>query len=364
MAPEAQYPRPPQHDTALKRAREKCPEAVDRIDEILNQTDAQLFGNLTLYEPPQFPGVKLPITKVAFSLTPEEEHASPRSIIEVNTSGFEKARSPLAPENYYDRVFTYAERAKQEGRTIDLTILFVGQATALGGKTTKEFYRAEKQKGLAVEGQIVATLAEKMLPDDPDAKENTLVHFYGKSMGAIKAHEASWEFKPTDIKKQAELITPPRIPGLSEEYQPTDTQIILGYALQGSINKKIKRVWQEITRREYTQELKAAYEAQGISIEDNLGQRLLKRKMVLLNVKNILNNKIHERKDFPFPVDVRAGALDPINVSIRGYQHCKENEIIHEGNLTVIFAMDTHTPDKYPVKAWSRAIKGVDIRPL
>lgn len=361
MKIEAAYPRPPQHETAITRANERCPESAAEIDTILTFADEQAYTNLSIYEPPEFPKVKIPVTKFSFALTPKGEDTlpEPKSTFEVNLGGFEVAQNGLNQENYYNRIFAYADEVQQTGNPIEHTVFFVGQSTSLGGRTTKQFFEAKRHHGLSIEGGVIASFAEETIPQ---SRDNMNVIFYGKSMGAIKALEAARQSAHT--RKSAELLNPPRIPGLSKEYQPSDLHIVLGYILQSSFDKGMREVMKEVVRKEYSQELQDIFEAKGISTKDSVKQNLLKTGVVLLNIPNILSNTVHKQEDFDFPVHAQVGALDPINFSRRGLSHVISEERITKGNIIIDYVMDHHSPNPYPVHKWSKSLQGVDIKPL
>jgi hypothetical protein len=207
---------------------------------------------------------------------------------------------------------------------------------------------------------VIASFAENVIHQNQDDTSNVI--FYGKSMGSIKALEAARQ--STHLGKSVELLNPPRIPALPKEYQPGVPQIIIGYAMQSSFDKGMREIMKEAIRKEYSQELQDVFEAKGIPTKDTLIQQLLKTKVVLLNIPNILKNTIHEQEDFDFPVHAQVGALDPINFSRKGFNHGRSKERITRGNISIDYVMDTHSPDPYPVHIWNESLKGVDIKPL
>ena len=369
------YPLPPQHKTAIRRVRRICSEEkAEKIDTILTSIDNQAFDNLTAFSPLRFPGVIFPYTKVSFTLSPETNVSEKKNsrkrrqpekpiqkILELNLNGFATPPNghPLTQDLLYNRIFDYIKNTKEP---TEVTIVRMGQVSGLGGKTTKEFNKAIKKDGFSVEGEVMADFVSELLAAG-DVKDNCNVVFYGKSMGAIKAQEAYTKFE-SDIHKRAELEKPPRIPALSKKYQPHAWQILVGFAFEGLLKRKLKALKEEIVTPEYSLEVKNIFEEKGIDTTDSLRERMMKTKTVRLNVSNILKSKLYETKEYPSPVHVQAGALDPLNFSVRGLRRALMHRPKTEGNVHIEFSMATHSSDRYRIEDWVKAVNRVNANGL
>ena len=365
MSTESRYPLPPQHDTAMKHVRRKVAEdKVDKIDSILHHVDSQIFNNLSHRSYDEHPGSIFPYTTITFSSHPfKDDFRKPtHQIIEIGVQGFATPPDghPVAPEKIYDRVFTHMADARRKNLPTEVTIAKLGQPSGMGGHVTKEFNKAKKEEGFSLEGKILASLASELLPKDESKRKNTTVIFHGTSMGAIKALEAAIRFDEPDVKKEAHLIKPPRIPGLSAKFQPTSLQILAGFAVEGIVKKRMKSLKQEMVTPQYQEDVRNIFREKELSPTDSFIQRLRKEKAVYQNVRNIMKNKIHKNEDFDFPVKIQVGAIDPINFSLGSLENALLNQTISKGNIQVEFSMSTHTTNYYLVEKWADAVPSVN----
>ena len=363
MKTEGKYPLPPQHETAMRHVRrQESEEKAGKIEAVLTHIDNQIFSNLTPRTYPEHPGTIFPFTKVVISSHPESQEI-PRKIIEVSVQGFATPPDghPVSPEKFYDRVFTHLRKAVKTNTPTEITIAKLGQPTGMGGRVSKEFYKAKKE-GFSVEGKLFASLAHELLPEDEAERKNTQVIFDGTSMGALEALEAAMRFDEPGIEKKAHLIKPPRIPGLSKKFQPSSLQILAGYTLEGLVKKRMKSLKEEVITPQYKDDLRNFFREKDLDPQDSIMQRLRKEKVVYRNVLNIMKNKIHKNEDYNFPVNVHIGAIDPINFSLASLENGIRKEEITQGNIKVEFSMTTHTTNYYRVEKWAEAIPDSPVK--
>lgn len=365
MNTEKKYPLPPQHDTAMRHVRRKIPEdKIDNVDKILTHIDQQIFDNLSKRTYEEHPGSIFPFTLITISSHPFNENVQKPShkILEIGVQGFATPPDghPVAPEKIYDRIFSHMAEARRKDTPTEITVAKLGQPSGMGGHVTKEFNKTKKEEGFSLEGKLLASLASELLPKNEAERKNTTVIFHGTSMGAIKALEAAMRFNEPDIKKEAHLIKPPRIPGLSKKFQPTSLQILAGFAMEGMVKKRMKSLKQEMITPQYQEEIREVFREKGLAPTDSFTQRLRKEKAVYQNVRNIMKNKIHTHEDFDFPVKIQVGAIDPINFSLGSLENALLNQTINRGNIQVEFSMTTHTTNYYQVERWADAVPPKD----
>jgi hypothetical protein len=386
MNAEIHHPTPPQAEIAINRMEQKHPEAMGKQRKIINEINKQLFTNLTTHKTED--GSVLPYTTVSLSFTPDRKSSSflerkkkknqpqivnPQSnVIEFDLFGYSLLKNeghPLQrPDALYDRVFFYMGEAKRLGKPLNVTLVSMGQATGLGGKYTKEFYKHGKEQGFRAEAKHIADLANTFKPKDKKQVEDTRWHFYGLSMGALKALETNWEFaaeNPT-LATSTDMINPPRSPGLSEAYQPGGAQIIVGFGAEGFVKRKIGNIKEKVMAPTYPRKLEEFFEQKGIETEKSQKQNGLKRKAVLyLNVRNILKNELYKRRgeEFPFPVHVQRSYDDFINMSFASHNDCFENNYREirkiDGNVTTDFVHGNHKTNYYRIDDWAKNMEGV-----
>jgi hypothetical protein len=395
----AEHPTPPQAEIAINRMEKKHPEAADRQKILINKINEQLFNNTTTYKTED--GTVFPYTTISFTFTPErqgssflgrikkkeqkeKEHSeigSQSNIIEFVQFGYSMVKNEgypqQRPDALYDRVFHYMGEAKKMGKPLNVTIVSLGQATGLGGKYTDEFYQEGKEHGFKAEAKHIAALAETFIPTDPKKLADTRFNFWGLSMGALKAGRTAIEFAdahpeiPANKYIHADMVVPPRSPGLSEEYQPKGGQIIYGFGKEGIARRQIVDMAERVMSPTYQPTVEKYFEEKGIDVFDSKKQLRLKRKAVLyLNVKNILTDDLYKRSghDFPFPVHVIRASNDFINKTraIERDDHYDENaiRIVKEGNVTTEFRKGHHSINFYRVDTWARNMDGVDFESL
>lgn len=382
MNSEVYHPTPPQAEIAISRMEQKHPETARRQKALINEINRQLFTNLTTHKTED--GTVLPYATIALTFTPDQRTSSllgrkrkkdqtginpQNNIIEFDMFGYSLLKNEghpaQRPDALYDRVFFYMGEAKRLGKPIDVTIVSMGQATGLGGKYSKDFYRQSLEADFEPEAKHIVSLANTFKPKDTKKLTDTRWNFYGISMGSLKALDTTWEFKASNptLTASTDMINPPRSPGLPEEFQPSGPQLIVGFATEGLLRRKMVDIKERAMAPTYPKELEKSFEEKGIDIHDSRKQQWLKKKAVLyLNVRSIIKNDLYKRKgdEFPFPVHVRRAVYDPINMSIAGLKKNFYGETsIVDGNVTTDFVDGTHSINYYKVDTWAKNMEGV-----